>query len=75
MALAAKANDRNLAGLDQIHIRIAVIVNAHLPFLLLLRRLSPELIVAEPAMQQEHARPQGRTRPVHSFILRLPTRC
>jgi hypothetical protein len=34
MALAAKTNDRNLAGLDQIHIRIAVIVNAHLPFLL-----------------------------------------
>jgi hypothetical protein len=42
MALAAKTNDRNLAGLDQIHIRIAVIVNAHLPFLLCYAAFHPD---------------------------------
>jgi len=29
MALAAEADDRDLTGLDQVHIRIAVVVNAH----------------------------------------------
>jgi hypothetical protein len=30
MALAAEADDRDLLGLDQVHIRIAVVVDAHL---------------------------------------------
>jgi hypothetical protein len=42
MALAAKTNNRNFAGLDQIHIRIAVIVNAHLPFLLCYAAFHPD---------------------------------
>ena len=29
VALAAEADDRDLEGLDQVHIRIAVVVNAH----------------------------------------------
>jgi hypothetical protein len=30
VALAAEADDRDLLGLDQVHIRITVVVNAHL---------------------------------------------
>jgi hypothetical protein len=29
MALAAEADDRDLLGLDQVHIRITVVVDAH----------------------------------------------
>ena len=33
VALAAEADDRDLLALDQIHVRVAVVINAHiLPF-------------------------------------------
>ena len=63
MALAAEANDRNLAGLDQIHIRIAVIVNAHLPFLLCCAGFRPDLSLRGSPCTKNMRGPKGEQGP------------